>query len=120
VAGSSKITAAAASAVKKDEDAKPKEKEKEKEKAKPEKSKPTGKLDFSKAKTKPLKKEEEKPSKKEEKPVKAETKPVKAEAKRKAESRPPSVASSISEKVQVKMDESKVRFISYCPSPILN
>ncbi|KAJ7830832.1 DNA polymerase subunit Cdc27-domain-containing protein [Mycena leptocephala] len=102
VAGSSKITAAATSAVKKDEDAKPKEKEKEKEKAKPEKSKPTGKLDFSKAKTKPLKKEEEKPSKKEEKPVKAE-------AKRKAESRPPSVASSISEKVQVKMDESKKR-----------
>ncbi|KAJ7881198.1 DNA polymerase subunit Cdc27 [Mycena leptocephala] len=102
VAGSSKITAAATSAVKKDEDAKPKEKEKEKEKAKPEKSKPTGKLDFSKAKTKPLKKEEEKPSKKEEKPVKAET-------KRKAESRPPSVASSISEKVQVKMDESKKR-----------
>ncbi|KAJ6580930.1 DNA polymerase subunit Cdc27 [Mycena capillaripes] len=82
-----------AAAVKKEED--PKAKEKEKEKAKPEKPKPTGKLDFSKAKTKPLKKEEEKPAKTEPKP--------------KVASRTPSVASAIGEKVQAKMDESKKR-----------
>ncbi|KAJ7132380.1 DNA polymerase subunit Cdc27 [Mycena epipterygia] len=86
VAGSSKVTVAP-SAVKKEEEAKPKEK------AKPEKPKATGKLDFSKAKTKPVKKEEEKPAK--------------TETKRKAASRPPSVASSIGEKVQAKMEESK-------------
>ncbi|KAJ7777215.1 DNA polymerase subunit Cdc27-domain-containing protein [Mycena metata] len=90
VAGSSKTPAAGTSTVKKEEDAKPKEK------AKPEKPKATGKLDFSKAKTKPVKKEEEK-----------KEKPVKAETKRKAESRAPSVASTIGEKVQVKMEESK-------------
>ncbi|KAJ6616968.1 DNA polymerase subunit Cdc27 [Mycena sp. CBHHK59/15] len=96
VAGSSKVTAGA-STVKKDskkeEEAKQKEKEKEKEKPK---LKATGKLDFSKAKTKPIKKEEEKA-----------TIPAKAEPKRKVTSRPPSVASTISEKVQVKMEERK-------------
>ncbi|KAJ6591514.1 DNA polymerase subunit Cdc27 [Mycena vulgaris] len=86
VAGSSKVTAAA-SAVKKEEDSKPKEK------PKAEKPKATGKLDFSKAKTKPLKKEE--------------VKPVKAEPKPKVASRPPSGASTIGEKVQAKMEESK-------------
>ncbi|KAF7345407.1 DNA polymerase subunit Cdc27 [Mycena venus] len=79
VAGPSK---AAAPPVKKEEEAKPKEKEK----AKPEKPKATGKLDFSKAKTKPLKKEETK-----------------------VPSRPPSVARTIGEKVQAKVDESKKR-----------
>ncbi|KAF7371068.1 DNA polymerase subunit Cdc27 [Mycena sanguinolenta] len=84
VAGPSKTT----TTTKKAEDPKPKE-----EKAKPEKPKATGKLDFSKAKTKPLKKEEEKPAK----------------GKEKAPSRAPSVASTIGEKVQAKMDESKKR-----------
>ncbi|KAJ7780226.1 DNA polymerase subunit Cdc27 [Mycena maculata] len=79
VAGPSKV-AASTSAVKKEEDAK------HKEKAKPEKPKATGKLDFSKAKTKPLKKEEDKP-------VKPETKPE--------------VATTIGEKVQAKVAESK-------------
>ncbi|KAJ7089874.1 DNA polymerase subunit Cdc27 [Mycena belliarum] len=88
VAGSSKTVAPP---VKKEDDTKAKEKEK----AKAEKPKPTGKLDFSKAKTKPLKKEEEKPQ------------AAKAEPKRKVASRPPSVASTVSEKVQVKMEESK-------------
>jgi hypothetical protein len=77
VAGPSKI--------KKEEETKTKEKEK----PKPEKPKPTGKLDFSKAKTKPLKKEEEKPAKAEPKPKVA-------------------AASTIGDKVQAKMDESKV------------
>ncbi|KAJ7036511.1 DNA polymerase subunit Cdc27 [Mycena alexandri] len=90
VAGSSKTPAAGTSMVKKEEDAKPKEK------AKPEKPKATGKLDFSKAKTKPVKKEEEK-----------KEKPLKADTKRKAESRAPSVASTIGEKVHAKMEESK-------------
>ncbi|KAJ7095469.1 DNA polymerase subunit Cdc27 [Mycena crocata] len=85
VAGPSKTTV-----VKKEDDAKPKEKEKEK--AKPEKPKATGKLDFSKAKAKPVKKEEEK---------------KKPEAKSKAPSRAPSVANTIGEKVQAKMEESK-------------
>ncbi|KAJ7860421.1 DNA polymerase subunit Cdc27 [Mycena olivaceomarginata] len=76
VAGPSKI--------KKEEETKVKEKEK----PKPEKPKPTGKLDFSKAKTKPLKKEEEKPAKAEPKPKVA-------------------AASTIGDKVQAKMDESK-------------
>ncbi|KAJ7249535.1 DNA polymerase subunit Cdc27 [Mycena haematopus] len=93
VAGSSKTAATAASAVTKAEDAKTKENEK----AKPEKPKATGKLDFSKAKTKPLKKDEEKTTKTE------------AKGKGKAPSRPPSVASTIGAKVQAKMDESKKR-----------
>ncbi|KAJ6457397.1 DNA polymerase subunit Cdc27 [Mycena vitilis] len=75
---------------------------KPKEQAKPEKPKATGKLDFSKAKTKPV----EKPAK----PVKpkVEAKP-KAETKPKVESRAPSVTSTIGEKVQAKMEESKKR-----------
>ncbi|KAJ7483179.1 DNA polymerase subunit Cdc27 [Mycena latifolia] len=99
VAGSSKVTAAAP-VVKKEDDTKAKEKEKAK--AKPERPKATGKLDFSKAKAKPLKKEEEKPVK----VKKEEEKPVKAE-KSKNVSRPPSVARTIGEKVQAKMEESK-------------
>ncbi|KAJ7173542.1 DNA polymerase subunit Cdc27 [Mycena filopes] len=91
VAGPSKVPVAGPSTVKKEEDAKPAEK------AKP---KATGKLDFSKAKVKP-------PPKKEDEKKKEKEKSVKAETKRKAESRAPSVASTIGEKVQAKMEESK-------------
>ncbi|KAJ7497996.1 DNA polymerase subunit Cdc27 [Mycena galericulata] len=83
VAGPSKPTTAAPT-VKKEEDVKAKEK------PKPEKPKATGKLDFSKAKTKPLKDE----------------KPTKAEAKPKIASRAPSTA-TIGEKVLAKIEESK-------------
>ncbi|KAJ7223127.1 DNA polymerase subunit Cdc27 [Mycena pura] len=89
VAGPSK-SAAAASTAKKDENAKSKEKE-----TKPEKPKATGKLDFSKAKTKAAKEEE---------------KPAKAEAKTQVASKLPST-STIGEKVQAKMAESKKRGI---------